>query len=176
MIRLAATIAFFAALPAGVAATATLHASERQDPRAAFHQAHFEVQNSTGSVVAAVAFRRDGGPTVLVDALIPPGTSGSGEVPLPALSPEQTVDVSLLASANPADIRGPLATLQSQLSWPKELVAPDRLVNGAYSRAIFEPPPWPESTKRYAFLVLVVGAILSAGVCLVSRAEEREQK
>ncbi len=71
VIRLAATIAFFAALPAGVAATATLHASERQDPRTAFHQAHFEVQNSTGSVVAAVAFRarrRADGPGRCVDS------------------------------------------------------------------------------------------------------------
>jgi hypothetical protein len=157
---------------AAAAATAVLlEPAGEQDLQQAFREVRFTAQNPTAGVVRAISFRsRNGGPTLLVDAVIPPGGKLEGIVPLPALSPQQTYDVTLLSSVQAADETSPqvLMTLQADVTWPKEMVNEDRFLNGRYDPAQSEPVAWwPGELKRNVFLVLVLGSLAMAAVQLL---------
>ena len=142
-----------------------------QDLRQAFRQVKFTAQNTTAGIVRAIRFRsRDGGPTLLVDAVIPPGGKLEGVVPLPALSPSQTYDVALLSSAGPAAGEAApqaLAELQVEVSWLPEMINADRFVNWRYDQAQFDAVAWPAELKRTVLLVLVLGCLAMAAVWLL---------
>ena len=167
-----AAIALLVTVSAAFGAPAvSLEPAGGQDLRQPFRVVKFTAQNSTAGIVRAISFRSsDGGPTLLVDAVIPPGGKIDGVVPLPALSPQQTYDVTLLSSAQADDAGSPqaLAKLQADVTWPKEMVNEDRFVNWRYDPAQSEAVAWwPGELKRNVFLVLVLGSLAMAAVRLL---------
>ena len=171
MIRIAAIALFVTASSALAAPVISLAPAGGQDLRQPFREVKFTAQNTTAGIVRAVSFRsRDGGPTLLVDAVIPPGGKLEGVVPLPALLPQQSYDVMLLSSVQAAaDESAPQVLLKSQADvfWPPAMVNPDRFVNWRYDQAQFGAVAWPAERKRDVLLVLVLGCLAMAAVRLL---------
>jgi hypothetical protein len=169
--RLATIVVLFASVTAMAAPAVSLEPADVQDLRQPFREVRFTAQNTTAGIVRAISFRSgDGGPTMLVDAVIPPGGKLEGVVPLPALSPNQTYDVTLLSSAEPAAggaAPQALLELQADINWLPEMINADRFVNWRYDQAQFDAVTWPAELKRSVLLVLVLGSLAMAAVWLV---------
>ncbi len=165
------TVIFAGAAPALAETRVSLSPDVRQDEGAfPFRSAKMEIFNGTDRIVRAVAVRaRSGGPTILVPAVVPPNTSQTIGISLPAISVEQTYSVRLLSRDEIS--AKPIASLEVPVSWQAAMVTPDAFFDpGAYDDAFRI--SWPGSLRRNALLLSVLTVVLAAG-CLLPRGKGR---
>jgi hypothetical protein len=156
--------------------TSVIHADAQlapgaTDPRIApYATAVLSIENPTDTECVAVRMRwRGGGPTMLLPAAILPGKRADVAVILPPIAASQTYDIELLAREGVG-----LARTVAEIAWPPDLVARDAFIDPiAYDPFKDDYPTWPARTKRLAFLVVGVVAVLLAGVPLIRHPQLR---
>lgn len=133
--------------------------------------AELAVANDTDAAVGAVALKpAGGGPTILYDWTIPPGSSARLPVHLPAVEAVQVYAVRLLPRA---DVDAPpVAVIDARISWPIDSPAFEagrsRLLDwDAYEPWDYSLPQWPEGFRRNIMLAMALGAIGLGGVLLL---------
>ena len=126
--------------------------------------------------VASVAVIRleGGGPILLFDVTVAPGTKQQAiDVVLPAVSPQQTYRVGLLAGEGGG---GVLAQATVSVAWPVELAARARremIDFRVYEEYQEQLPRWPPALRRTVLVAAVLGAVLLAATLFVGRPARR---
>ncbi|MCK5114223.1 MAG: hypothetical protein KAR11_05620 [Phycisphaerae bacterium] len=135
-----------------------------------YRSATLVVKNDTGKPVAAVELRDSlGGPRMIFPAVIAPETSARVDVHLPAISLVQNYNVRLLADDNANS--APLVKLQTQISWPPDLITHDAFFDPqVYERYEESTFGWSNDAKLKAFVLLGIAGVCMAGVLLIRNA------
>lgn len=117
-------------------------------------------------LVQAVRIRDlQGGPTVVQPLTVPPGTSQSTLLPLPAWSQQHTYRVELLQRQDDPAPAGQARSVS--LAWPADILDRDAVFAPWLYEPYYELPRWPGPLLRDLFLLLAVFALACAGLLLV---------
>jgi len=172
MARAVGILVILASAAAGHAgADASLEPAAQQDPGLLpYRQAQLTIrQTEKGSapVIRAVALRQTlGGPTLLFGVTVPPGTSHSALVPLPAVFVQETYAVRLLTEPR---VDAPVVAEQElSISWPPELLATDFWIDpAAYEPWQFDLPRWPRQTLWGVFVAALLSCLAMASALFI---------
>ena len=129
------------------------------------------VRNDSDQVIRGIAIRmREGGPTFLHGVAIPPQTSQTLTIPLPALQENQAHVVRLLKDDSlDAPVVG---EFQASVNWDPNHVETAQAAffyPGIYSASEANLPLWPRSLLRNVFLGAVVTCLALAGAIFIRR-------
>ena len=175
IVRLAASILVLSTFASvtGAEVTVSLSVAPRQDEAIfPFRKAELAIdysQPARQEVVQAVSIRwTEGGPTLLYQTAIAPGTRETLSVELPAMAVQQAYEIRLLSGKGPSS--GVLQRRQVAVSWPPELVTADEFfAPQAYQKYEFDLPTWPGQLKRNVFLAAVlIGLAMAAALFIRS--------
>ena len=136
---------------------ASLAAVTGQAPSAGpYRWAELRLDNAAAAQAESVLLRpAGGGPTVRYALAVPPGASGRLKVALPAISPAQEYEVTVLDAGGSAVGRASAA-----IDWPAELVATEAFIDRAYRPWWQDRAAWSRRTRLEA--VLLSGALVVA--------------
>jgi len=165
-----ATAILCVAAPGRAKVVASLEAVTGQDPSAGpYRWAELRLDNAAAAQAESVLLRpAGGGPTVRYALAVPPGASGRLKVALPAISPAQEYEVTVLDAGGSVVGRATAA-----IDWPAELVATEAFIDRAYRPWWQDRAAWSRRTRLEA--VLLSGALVVAlgGALLVRRGSVR---
>ena len=119
-----------------------------------------------GPPVQAVRLREvQGGPTILLPLTVPPGTTRSATIVLPAWSQQQSYRAALLADdrADAAEI----SWAHVNLAWPSDAASRDALFDAQAYEEHPRPAQWDAALVRNLFLLLVAFALACGAALLV---------
>ncbi len=120
-------------------------------------------------LVRAVRLREiQGGPTILQPLTVPPESTQTATVPLPAWSQQHTYRVELLAEERD-DADAVLAARQVALAWPADILDRDALFAPWQYDPYQELPRWPAPLLRNVYLAAALFALACTGLFLVRR-------
>lgn len=148
------------ALPVGLAfaGPAELVPLPTQGEPLAMRPARLTVQNDGPSIAEAVLLRsRQGGPSVLAKATIPPGQRGVLAVELPVLASRQEFVIKLLADGDAGS--PPIAQATATIDWPGEIDT-QKFLHPRNQMFAAERPAWPQSLKSTLAIILIAGVLL----------------
>jgi hypothetical protein len=136
-----------------------------------YRPAELTVRNDSDQVIRGIAIRmREGGPTFLHGVAIPPQTSQTLTIPLPALQENQAHVVRLLKDDS---LGAPVVgEFQASVNWDPNHVETAQgafLYPGIYSASEESLPLWPRSLLRNVFLGAVVTCLALAGAIFIRR-------
>jgi len=148
----------------------SLEADDKADTVRPFRAARVTIEPGDipdqAAVRAVLLQPEGGGPTILIPAVLVPGSPTQLVAPLPATSVEQTYRIGLL-DADDADAVI-VAESRASITWPVESVTPEAfLATEAYRKWEFDLPAWPAGTVRNVFLAAVLVGLATAGLLLV---------
>ena len=139
-----------------------------------------EIVNDSSAEIADVSLRlREGGPLLRAQVTVAPKSTQEVLVNLPAISAEQTYEISLMEShGGPAQVVAPgspgpdVRTISASIQWPMEwiestraaMIDPDAYhqIEGKYTTQ------WPSALRRSVLVTAILGC-LAAGACLLVR-------
>ncbi|HOD79805.1 MAG: hypothetical protein BWX88_02212 [Planctomycetes bacterium ADurb.Bin126] len=120
-------------------------------------------------LVRAVRLREaQGGPTILQPLTVPPESTQTALVPLPAWSQQHAYRVELLAEDRD-DANAILPARQVALSWPADILDRDAVFAPWQYEPYQELPRWPAPLLRNVFLAAALFALACTGLLLVRR-------
>lgn len=152
-------------------ATVSLEPAREQDRTALpYRLAELTVRNAggeTASVIRAVQIRESqGGPTFVVAVTVPPDSTRTVRVKLPAVSLQQTYRVRLLTEMR-ADSPA-VSEFELPLTWDVELVNTEEWIDAeAYAPWEGDLPSWSPTVKRNVFLTAVLISLAMAAALFV---------
>jgi hypothetical protein len=160
------------AMPAAAAPLrASLEPAKGDSSARPFAMAVLAVENGLGKPIAAAALKPvQGGPTVLTELLVPPGSRAQYRIALPAAEAHQEYQIRLLDAYD--DGRAPtpptvLAETQASIDWPLETVTSSGLISPqAYAAVGSTAVGWPASLRQQA-LIALASFLLLTGFCLL---------